>query len=57
MKRKTDTRTDLEECKAKIEALLKEYNCTVWGVHDWCNVVLEDKDTKETVGLGNEKTY
>lgn len=57
MKRKPDARTDLEECKAKIEALLKEYNCTVWGVHDWCNVVLEDKDTKETVGLGNEKAY
>ena len=50
MKKEKDERSDLEECKAKIAALLKEYNCTI-ETDDYAGCWMRDKDTDETIGM------
>tara|TARA_R110002167_G_scaffold23542_5_gene83680 strand:- start:188 stop:379 length:192 start_codon:yes stop_codon:yes gene_type:complete len=50
VKKEKDERSDLEECKAKIAALLKEYNCTI-ETDDYAGCWMRDKDTDETIGM------
>lgn len=40
--------TDLEECKQKLNSLLREYNCYLMSADEWSNVLLIDNDTDET---------
>jgi len=48
---KQTEQTDIEECKAKIEALLKEYNCVVVSQDGYHGCLIEDKDTRETLTI------
>ena len=49
MKKEKELLTDLEVCREKIIALLKEYNCVI-ETDDYHFCWLRDKDTNETVG-------
>jgi predicted transcriptional regulator len=52
MKRKNKKRiTDLEECRDKIESLLREYNCELISADEWHQVLIRDNDTDETKGF------
>jgi len=44
---------DLYICRERIEAILKEYNCTI-ETDDYHSVWLRDKDTDETTGIIND---
>lgn len=50
-KRKPEEINDLEECKRRIEALLREYNCEMMSADEWHSVLIRDKDTDETTGI------
>jgi hypothetical protein len=51
MKKKIrDERDDLEECRDKINKLLKEYNCELISADEWHHVLIRDCDTDETMG-------
>lgn len=43
-------KTDLEECRDKINALLEEYNCHLMSADEWHSVILFDNDTLHTTG-------
>lgn len=43
-------RSDVEECKDKINQLLREYNCGLMSADDWSKVLIYDKDTYEHEG-------
>lgn len=43
--------SDIEECKAKILALLEEYGCVLESTDDFSAVLLRDVDTDETKGM------
>lgn len=45
---KNNTTTDLEKCKAKIDAILQDYNCSI-ETDDYCLARLRDNDTNETI--------
>lgn len=47
---KQNKRTDLEECKDKINAVLREYNCVI-ETDDYHWAWLRDNDINETVGI------
>ena len=50
-KRSDETkRTDVEELRDKIKALLLEYNCAL-ETEDYSGLWLRDKDTGETAGM------
>lgn len=53
-RRKEVAISDLEECKYKINRLLKEYNCYLMSADEWSRVLLIDNDTQESV-LAEEK--
>lgn len=48
-KKSPEEKSDIEECRDKINALLKEYNCSI-ATEDYCGLWLFDKDTRETLG-------
>ena len=51
MKRTDENKiTDLEECKRKIQDILREYNCTI-ETDDYAGLWMRDKDTDETIGM------
>lgn len=41
--------SDLEECKIKLAALLREYNCSLTDNEEGPWVLLTDNDTGETI--------
>jgi hypothetical protein len=41
--------SDLEECKLKVLATLREYNCELMSADEWSQVLIRDKDTDKTV--------
>lgn len=41
--------SDLEECKLKVLATLREYNCELMSADEWTQVLIRDKDTDKTV--------
>tara|TARA_R110002012_G_scaffold49804_2_gene128773 strand:- start:35754 stop:35918 length:165 start_codon:yes stop_codon:yes gene_type:complete len=43
-------RSDVEECRDKINQLLQEYNCSLMSADEWSNVLIYDKDTMEKSG-------
>ena len=43
-------KTDLEECKERINAILREFNCSI-ETDDYHWAWLRDNDTNETVGI------
>lgn len=43
--------SDIEECKAKILALLNEYGCVLESSDDYSAVLIRDVDTNETKGM------
>lgn len=45
-----DKPSDLELCKEKVIALLKEYNCAI-ETDDYAALWMRDRDTNETVGM------
>lgn len=47
-KRPENQKTDLEICKEKINALLREYNCELLDPDEGHYVLIWDKDTDET---------
>lgn len=50
MKIKQEGLNDLEECKHKLNNLLREYNCSLISAEEWSRrVLLIDKDTNETL--------
>jgi hypothetical protein len=50
MKRTEENKqSDIEECKEKIERLLKEYNCGIISQDGWHGCLIEDRDTQETL--------
>lgn len=51
MKRNPEEIRDIEICKKKIEAILKEYNCGLMSADEWHHVLIYDKDTNETLVL------
>jgi len=46
--------TDLEECKFKINKLLREYNCSLMSADEGSRVLLIDNDTCETLLAQNK---
>lgn len=51
MKKKIhDDKDDLEECRDKINKLLKEYNCELLSADKWHDVLIRDIDTNKTLG-------
>lgn len=44
---------DLEECRDKISALLKEYNCRLISADEYSEVLLLDRDTDKIIGKLN----
>lgn len=48
MKNKPEDKKDLEECKDKLIALIKEYNCSLISADEWHSVLIRDNDTDET---------
>ncbi len=49
---KGNKKTDLEECRDKINAILREYNCSV-ETDDYHWVWLRDKDTDESIHVNS----
>ncbi len=49
--RNATTTTDLERCKRRINAVLKEFNCVLESGDDYSWVLLRDRDTDETTGM------
>ena len=47
---KNNKRSDLEECRDKINTLLREYNCLLMSADEYSSVLLCDKDTHKTKG-------
>ena len=47
-KNNKEPETDLEECMGKINAILKEFNCSI-GTDDYHWAWLRDNDTGETI--------
>jgi hypothetical protein len=43
--------SDVEECKAKILALLDEYGCALESADEFSTVLIRDVDTNETKGM------
>lgn len=52
MRKKRLDISDLEICRRKIEATLKEYNCELMSADEWHHVLIYDKDTNKTLGIG-----
>lgn len=46
-KKRPEETTDLEECKAKIQGLLAEYNCELLDPDEGHHVLIWDKDTNK----------
>lgn len=42
---------DIYECKDKINAILKEYGCTLISADEWHPVILRDNDTGDETGI------
>ena len=51
MKKKPEDKNDLEECKRKIDELLKEYNCIIESDSIYSGVYLTDKDNESSIVL------
>lgn len=52
MRRKEEDRSrDIDECKEKIQKLLREYNCELCTTYDYSNIYMRDKDTDERRSL------
>ncbi len=45
---------DVMECKAKIRALLSEYNCTLRSADEWHDVLLYDWDTEQYANMSRK---
>lgn len=45
----TNKLSDIEECRAKIKAILFEYNCKLMDGDEGSHVLLLDRDTNETI--------
>lgn len=41
---------DVEECRDKINEILKEYNCTLLSSDEWHSVIIRDNDTNDETG-------
>lgn len=50
-KQEKHDRSDLEECKERIQQLLREYNCELCSTYDYSSIFLRDKDTDERSSL------
>jgi hypothetical protein len=50
-KKKPEETSDLEECKEKIKAILREYNCRLTDGEEGTHVLLHDVDTLETTNV------
>lgn len=50
MKKPSNKKSDLEECRDKINDLLREYNCSLMSADEWSKVLIFDNDTYETKG-------
>ena len=46
---KKNINSDLEECKIKLLAILREYNCELMSADECSQVLVRDKDTDKTV--------
>jgi len=42
---------EIEACKEKIQAVLREFNCQIISQDGWHGCLIEDKDTKKTVSI------
>jgi hypothetical protein len=51
MRKNDEQNTDIEICKHKIKALLAEYRCYLMSADEWHDVLIVDKDTKETLNM------
>ncbi len=47
MRKKEEDPSDIDECKEKIQQLLREYNCELCSTYDYSNIYMRDKDTDE----------
>lgn len=50
-KKKSEEISDIEECKDKIQKLLREYNCALVDQDEGSWVLLWDMDTDETINV------
>ena len=49
MKNNKSSNSDLEECKLKVLATLRDYNCELLSADELTQVLIRDKDTDKTV--------
>ena len=51
MKKKPEDKNDLEECKEKIDELLKEYNCSIESEAQFGSIYLSANNSNECVDI------
>lgn len=49
MKKPENEKRDIEKCREEIQAILREYNCTLMDPDEGTHVLLYDMDTMETI--------
>lgn len=49
MKKPETEKRDIEKCREEIQAILREYNCTLMDPDEGSHVLLCDLDTMETI--------